>query len=155
MTSTHVFGGPVIGPSGDLCRLNACHSNFALTGYTRNRDKSSFIPGHTVGLMVRSNYTKDLTLGNKIIVQDLIDDGRIILYQGYEVKKILDAEVFLTSKKGGVIRVPNDYVFALIGGIRPNKFLKDLGIEIGGQGSTKAVDQMPRSRTLRAVTSGH
>ena len=50
-----------------------------------------------------------------------------------EIKEITEKEVVLMDvrskeEKG---RVKNDYVFAMIGGERPTKFLESIGIKIG------------------------
>lgn len=85
-----------------------------------------------VTLVVRSDFKNDLKFGNKLQVYQCIDDGRIKVYFGTAIKEIHDGEVVLmnarTKEEQGVI--PNDYIFALIGGDRPTKFLESIGISI-------------------------
>ncbi len=91
-----------------------------------------------VSLLVRSDFKGDLKLANKMLVYDCIDAKRISAYFGMTVKEITLTEVVLMSarerdpKTGReTARLSNDYVFALIGGEKPTKFLEGLGIKIG------------------------
>lgn len=93
---------------------------------------------NTVTLVVRSNFKGDLKLGNKMMVYDCIDEGRIKAYFGQTIKEITPDEVVLMSARERkpetakeTARFKNDYVFALIGGEKPTKFLESIGIKIG------------------------
>ncbi len=93
---------------------------------------------NTVSLLIRSNFKGDLKLGNKMMVYQCIDEGRIKAYFGQTVKEITPNEVALMSARerdpktaAETARIPNDYVFALIGGEKPTKFLESIGIRIG------------------------
>jgi thioredoxin reductase len=86
-----------------------------------------------VTLVIRSDMKNDLKFGNKLQVYQCIDEGKIKVYFGTAIKEIRDREVVLmnarTNEEKAVI--PNDYIFAMIGGDRPTKFLESIGIKIG------------------------
>ncbi len=105
-----------------------------LTGFRRDGNSFSFTRDNEVALVIRSDFKGDLKLGNKINVYDCIDAGKIKVYFRAEIKSIGPGEVVLmdTRSKKEVARLPNDYIFAMIGGERPNKFLEALGVKIGG-----------------------
>jgi thioredoxin reductase len=91
-----------------------------------------------VTLVIRSDFKSDLRLGNKMMVYECIDEGKINAIFGATVKEITETEVALmdarepdprTAKEKA--RIKNDYVFALIGGAKPTKFLESIGIKVG------------------------
>ena len=101
----------------------------------RDGDRIEFRPPEEINdvtLVVRSDFKNDLKFGNKLQVYQCIDDGRIKVYFGAAIKEVRDGEVVLMDArtKEEKMTVPNDYIFALIGGDRPTKFLKSIGIEI-------------------------
>ena len=86
-----------------------------------------------VTLVIRGNCKGDLRLGNKMMVHECIDEGKINVYFGAAVKEITETEVVLidarerdplTAKEKA--RIKNDYVFVLIGGDKPTKFLESI-----------------------------
>ncbi|MFY9556387.1 MAG: NAD(P)-binding domain-containing protein [Blastocatellia bacterium] len=104
-----------------------------LTGFKREGDSFSFTRTNEVTLVVRSDFKGDLKLGNKMNVYDCIDAGKIKVFFRTEIKEIKEHEVTLMDvrTKEEKARLANDYVFALIGGEKPTKFLEGLGIKIG------------------------
>lgn len=93
---------------------------------------------NTVSLVIRSNFKGDLKLGNKMLVYECIDEGKITAYFGQTIKEVTPTEVALMSARERdpktakeTARIQNDYVFALIGGEKPTKFLENIGIKIG------------------------
>jgi thioredoxin reductase len=106
-----------------------------LVGFRRNGDSFDFTRDNEVTLVIRSDFKGDLKLGNKMNVYDCIDAGKIKVYFRTEIKRIEPKEVVLMDvrSKKEIARLPNDYVFALIGGERPTKFLEALGVKISGQ----------------------
>jgi len=93
---------------------------------------------NTVSLVIRSDFKSDLKLGNKMLAYDCIDAGRIKAYFGMTVKEITPGEVALMSARAPdprtapeTARLPNDYVFALIGGEKPTNFLEAIGVKVG------------------------
>src|SRR5262249_10749950 len=97
-----------------------------LCGLKREGSKMSFTRDGEVTLVIRSDFKGDLKLGNKMNVYDCIDAGRIKVFFRTEIKEIKENEVVLMDvrTKEEKERIPNDYVFALIGGDKPTKFLE-------------------------------
>jgi thioredoxin reductase (NADPH) len=103
---------------------------------TRQGDRVTFRPEsetNDVTLVIRSDLKNDLKFGNKQQVYDCIDEGRIKVFFGTSIKEIRDGEVVLQNARTEEVKatVPNDFVFAMIGGDRPTKFLESIGIKIG------------------------
>src|SRR5918911_893049 len=101
----------------------------------RDGDRIEFRPTEEINdvtLVVRSDFKNDLKFGNKLQVYECIDEGRIKVYFGAAIKEIHDTEVVLMDArtKEEKMKIPNDYIFALIGGDRPTKFLESIRIEI-------------------------
>jgi thioredoxin reductase (NADPH) len=93
---------------------------------------------NTVSLVIRSNFKGDLKLGNKMMVYQCIDEGHITAHFGRTIKEITPDEVVLMSARERdpktakeAARFRNDYIFALIGGEKPTKFLENIGVKIG------------------------
>ena len=86
-----------------------------------------------VSLIIRSDLKNDLKFLNKQQVYDCIDEGIVRAYFGVTIKEIRDGEVVLMNARTleEVATLPNDFVFALIGGDRPTRFLESIGIKIG------------------------
>jgi thioredoxin reductase (NADPH) len=86
-----------------------------------------------VTLVIRSDLKNDLKFGNKQQVYDCIDEGRIKVFFGTAIKEISDDEVVLMNARTQEVKttIKNDYIFAMIGGDRPTKFLEAIGIKIG------------------------
>jgi thioredoxin reductase (NADPH) len=112
---------------------SAIESAVDLCGFKREGDQMRFTRDNDVTLVVRSDFKGDLKLGNKMNVYDCIDAGKIKVFFRTEIKEIKEDEVTLMDvrTKEEKARIPNDYVFALIGGEKPTKFLEGLGIKIG------------------------
>jgi len=104
-----------------------------LAGFKRDGDKVTFTRSNDVTLVVRSDFKGDLKLGNKMNIYDCMDAGKVKVLFRTEIKEITEKEVVLQDvrSKEERARVANDYVFALIGGERPTKFLEGIGIKIG------------------------
>jgi thioredoxin reductase (NADPH) len=103
---------------------------------TRQGDQIKFRPEseiNDVTLVIRSDMKNDLKFGNKLQVYDCIDEGKIKVYFGTSIKEIQEDEVVLQNARSGEVKttVPNDFIFAMIGGDRPTKFLESIGIKIG------------------------
>jgi thioredoxin reductase len=108
-----------------------------LTGFERAGDDFKFNEGSEVTLIVRSDFKGDLALGNKMNVYDCIDSGRIKAFFGCAIKEITPTEVVIMNArtKEEKARIANDFIFALIGGEKPTKFLESIGVKIGSEGS--------------------
>jgi thioredoxin reductase len=103
---------------------------------TRQGDKITFRPPQEINevtLVIRSDLKNDLKFGNKMQIYDCIDEKRVKVFFGTAIKEIRDGEVVLMNArtKEEKATVPNDYIFAMIGGDRPTKFLESIGIKIG------------------------
>ncbi|MGB8508808.1 MAG: NAD(P)-binding domain-containing protein [Pyrinomonadaceae bacterium] len=102
----------------------------------RDEGHISFRPSdeiNEVTLVIRTDLKNDLKFANKMLVYECIDEGIIKAYFNTTVKEIRDGEVVLMNARTGeeTATIPNDYVFAMIGGDRPTKFLESIGIRIG------------------------
>lgn len=102
----------------------------------RHGDKITFRSSdeiNEVTLIIRSDLKNDLKFGNKMQVYQCIDEGKIKVYFGTSIKEIRDTEIVLMNARTNELKetVPNDYIFAMIGGDRPTKFLEAIGIKIG------------------------
>ncbi len=101
----------------------------------REGDRIIFRPDmeiNYVTLVVRSDFKNDLRFGNKLQIYQCIDEGRVHVRFTEAVKTIDDEEVVLMDAltKEEKIKLPNDYIFALIGGDKPTRFLESIGISI-------------------------
>jgi thioredoxin reductase len=101
----------------------------------REGDRIVFRPDaemNDVTLVVRSDFKNDLRFANKLQIYQCIDEGRINVRFGEAIKSIDDEEVWLmdVNTKEEKIKLANDYIFALIGGDKPTRFLESIGIRI-------------------------
>jgi thioredoxin reductase len=101
----------------------------------RNGDQISFRGDHEINevtLVIRSDMKNDLKFGNKLQVYQCIDEGKIKVYFGTSIKEIRDSEVVLMNARNSepTATIPNDYIFAMIGGDKPTKFLESIGVTI-------------------------
>jgi thioredoxin reductase len=103
---------------------------------TRQGDRITFRPDseiNEVTLVIRSDMKNDLKFGNKLQVYDCIDEGKIKVFFGTSIKEIREDEAVLQNARTEEVKatIPNDFIFAMIGGDRPTKFLESIGIKIG------------------------
>jgi thioredoxin reductase (NADPH) len=101
----------------------------------RHGDQISFRNEHEINdvtLVIRSDMKNDLKFLNKLQVYECIDEGKIKVYFGTAIKEIRDADVVLMNARTSEekITIPNDFIFAMIGGDRPTRFLESIGIKI-------------------------
>ncbi|MEO6393125.1 MAG: NAD(P)-binding domain-containing protein, partial [Pyrinomonadaceae bacterium] len=95
----------------------------------------SFRPAETandVTLLVRSEFKTDLKFGNKLLAYQCVDAGRLKIHFRSAIKEIRPGEVVVVDSVTSHEKetIPNDLVFALLGGERPDKFLESIGIQI-------------------------
>jgi len=85
-----------------------------------------------VTLLVRDYLAPTVKFGNKFQLYQCADDGILKLRFGIAIKEMREGELVLQDVVTGkeLETIPNDYVFALIGGERPDRFLKSIGITI-------------------------
>ncbi len=85
-----------------------------------------------VTLLVRDYLAPTVKFGNKFQLYQCADDGIIDLQFGVGIKEMRENELVIedVKTKKEIETIPNDFVFALIGGERPNRFLESIGITI-------------------------
>ena len=101
------------------------------------RDGSSIIPRppdetNRVTLLVRSYLATNVKFGNKLQLYQCLDNRLLDVKFGAAIKEMREREVVVmdTESKKIIETIPNDFVFALIGGERPDRFLESIGIKI-------------------------
>jgi thioredoxin reductase len=102
---------------------------------TRRGDLIEFRPYseiNEVTLVIRSDMKNDLKFGNKQQDYDCIDEGKIRVFFGTSIREVRDSEVVLQNARTSEVKetIPNDFIFAMIGGDRPTTFLESIGIKI-------------------------
>jgi len=88
--------------------------------------------GNNVAISYRKNKFFRIKKKNQDRIDDLIRSKKVIPYFNSQVLQIKEKSVVMVVGENQ-IEFPNDYVFVYIGGIPPLQFLKDLGIEFGGE----------------------
>lgn len=85
-----------------------------------------------VTMLVRDYLAPTVKFGNKFQLYNCADDGLIDLRFGVGIKEMRDHEVVIENvvTKEELGPISNDFIFALIGGERPNRFLESIGITI-------------------------
>ncbi len=85
-----------------------------------------------VTILVRDYLAPTVKFGNKFQLYNCADDGLIDLRFGVGIKEMRENELVIENvvTKEELGTIPNDFVFALIGGERPNRFLESIGITI-------------------------
>lgn len=101
------------------------------------RDGSNITPRkpedmNRVTVLVRDYLAPTVKFGNKFQLYDSAEDGLLDLKFGVGIKEMREREVVIEDvrTKEVVATISNDFVFALIGGERPNRFLESIGIII-------------------------
>lgn len=101
------------------------------------RDGASIAPRqpdqmNRVTLLIRDYLAPTVKFGNKYQLYQCADDGIIDLKFGVGIKEMREHELVLENvkTKEEIGTIANDFVFALIGGERPNRFLESIGITI-------------------------
>ena len=82
--------------------------------------------------MLRTAFTNDVKFLNKQQLYRCIDEGKVKILFDTVIREIREREVILedTWSKADRGTIENDYVFALIGGAAPTRFLESVGITI-------------------------
>lgn len=85
-----------------------------------------------VTVLVRDFLAPTVKFGNKFQIYSCAENGLLDLRFGVGIKEMCENELVLedVKTKQELETIPNDYVFALIGGERPNRFLESIGITI-------------------------
>src|SRR5207237_5687444 len=100
----------------------------------RNSNEIDFLSANeinSVTLLIRSDFTKDVKFGNKRQIYQCIDQDKVKVRRGLQVKEIRARQVVIEDLRTRVTEtLENDYVFAMIGGEPPKKFLEEIGIHV-------------------------
>jgi thioredoxin reductase len=85
-----------------------------------------------VTMLVRDYLAPTVKFGNKVQLFRCVDEGLIDLRFGVGISEMRANELVLQDVISGAVleTVDNDYVFALIGGERPDRFLQSIGITL-------------------------
>jgi len=85
-----------------------------------------------VTLLVRDYLAPTVKFGNKFQLYNCAEEGLLDIKFGVGIKEMREHEIVIENvvTKEIVATIPNDFVFALIGGERPNRFLESIGITI-------------------------
>jgi len=85
-----------------------------------------------VTFILRGNFTPDVKFPNKQQLYHCIDKGKVKILFDTSVKEIRERDVIVKDTWTGEEKkpIPNDYVFAMIGGVPPKQFLESIGIKI-------------------------
>ncbi|MFQ5500342.1 MAG: NAD(P)-binding domain-containing protein, partial [Candidatus Zixiibacteriota bacterium] len=85
--------------------------------------------GTEVSLSYRKPMFSRIKEKNQQRIDQAIEQGRVRTYFESQAKEITPTEVVL-SHGDKELTLPNDFVFVLIGGEAPSRFLKSVGIEM-------------------------
>jgi thioredoxin reductase len=85
-----------------------------------------------VTLLVRTSLAPTVKFGNKFQLYQCADEGILDLRFGVAIKEMREHELVLEDVRTGaeIETIANDFVFALIGGERPDRFLQSIGITL-------------------------
>ena len=87
-------------------------------------------PGNEVTLSYRKKAFERLKEKNRKSLEEAISRGRIRFLPASTLVAVRPKEVVTQSEGGAPITIPNDHIFALIGGTSPNLLLQKFGVEI-------------------------
>jgi putative YpdA family bacillithiol system oxidoreductase len=87
-------------------------------------------PGNEVTLSYRKREFERLKDKNRSALMGAIESKKVRFLPASTVTEVRPKDVVVKSENGSQATIPNDYVFALIGGTPPNAFLQKLGIRI-------------------------
>lgn len=85
-----------------------------------------------VTLLVRTSLAPTVKFANKFQLYQCADSGVLDMRFGVAIKEMRERELVLADVATGteLETIPNDHVFALIGGERPDRFLQSIGITL-------------------------
>ncbi len=89
-------------------------------------------PGNQVAVSYRKEQFFRIKKKNEERLAKLVKRGRIQLIMQSQVLEITETSARLKTPDGEIL-IDNDFVFVLIGGIPPFKFLREIGIQFGDE----------------------
>ena len=87
-------------------------------------------PGTAVTLCHRRRELSGVTSENALRLRDAVGGGQVRRLPSTRVESIHPYHVDVRSEASGLLRLPNDFVFVLAGGVMPTEFLRSCGIEV-------------------------
>jgi thioredoxin reductase/NAD-dependent dihydropyrimidine dehydrogenase PreA subunit len=87
-------------------------------------------PGNEVVLSYRKKAFERLKDKNRKALDEAVAAGRVRFLPASTLVAVRPREVVIQGESGGSTSIPNDFVFALIGGTSPNLLLQKFGVEI-------------------------
>jgi thioredoxin reductase len=100
----------------------------------RKGDQIEFLPDeeiNNVTMLIRTDFTTDVKFLNKQQLYLCKDQGKIKIHFHTVIKEVHDEKVVVKDTRTNIEEpLPNDYIFAMIGGTPPIKFLKSNGIHV-------------------------
>ena len=86
--------------------------------------------GNEVSLSYRKKDFGRMKDRNREALTRAIEGGRVRFFPASQVLEVAEKEVLLQRQGRGAERLPNDFVFALLGGTSPNEFLESIGVSM-------------------------
>lgn len=84
--------------------------------------------GNEVSLSYRKKDFTRMKDRNREALTRAVREGRVRFFPASQVVEVSEREVVLRCDGEGDMRLPNDFVFALLGGTPPNAFLEGMGV---------------------------
>ena len=101
--------------------------------------------GNTVTISYRKSSFFRVKKKNEDRINQLIKQRKITPVFDSQVTEVREKTVILKTKEG-MLEIPNDYVFVMIGGVPPFEMLKAMGIMFGGD-ARPLTEETPPSKT--------
>ena len=86
--------------------------------------------GNEVSLSYRKADFSRMKDRNREALTRAIKEGRVRFFPASQVVEVAEKEVLLQCEGEGAKRLPNDFIFALLGGTSPNAFLEGMGVSM-------------------------
>ena len=94
-------------------------------------------PGNEVLLSYRKPQLVRIKKKNQDRIDEFLSQGRVQAVFSSQVSEIRENSVRLRVADSEDIEVENDYVFVFAGGVPPFGFLKEMGVQFGGEAATQ------------------
>jgi thioredoxin reductase/NAD-dependent dihydropyrimidine dehydrogenase PreA subunit len=86
--------------------------------------------GNHVSLSYRKKDFSRMKDRNRAGLRQAIQEGRVRFFPCSQIVEVAGKEVLIQRENGGTERLPNDFIFALLGGTPPNAFLESIGVSM-------------------------
>jgi thioredoxin reductase len=81
-----------------------------------------------VTLSYRKNDFSRMKDRNRATLTKAIQEGKVRFFPSSQVAQVSEKEVLIQCEDGRTETLPNDFIFALLGGTPPNAFLESIGV---------------------------